>query len=52
MDNYLNRNIVSHIHATPTFLAQYDFSNVASLRRLISGGDLLDQKWFNKSHFY
>lgn len=45
---YLNINNVTHICATPTFLNQYDFNKIPSLRRLISGGELFNGAWYKK----
>lgn len=39
--SYLKTNKVTHIHATPIFLEQHDFSELTSLKRIIFGGDLL-----------
>jgi len=46
--SYLDKNKVTHIHATPTFLEQYDFSNITSLRRIVSGGDIFSKELFEK----
>ncbi|MDA0939097.1 MAG: amino acid adenylation domain-containing protein, partial [Proteobacteria bacterium] len=46
--HYLNKNNVTHIHATPTFLDQYDFTKVLSLKRLIFGGEQLNENCCNK----
>ena len=46
--DYLNVNKVTHIHATPTFLEQYNFKEVPSLKRLIFGGDRLSTQIYHK----
>lgn len=45
---YLNKRKVTHIHATPTFLEQYDFGLIPSLRRLIAGGEKLTPHCYEK----
>ena len=42
--NYLNVNKITHIEAAPTFLQQYDFTKVPSLKRLIFGGEPLNSQ--------
>ena len=42
--NYLNVNKITHIEASPTFLQQYDFHKVPSLKRLIFGGEQLNSQ--------
>ena len=43
---FLSKNKVTHIHATPRFLKEYDFRGIKSIRRIISGGDELDSATF------
>ncbi len=45
---YLQDNRVTHIHATPSFLEQYDFSEVKTLKRIISGGERLSTRLIKK----
>lgn len=46
--DYLNRHKVTHIHATPSFLEQYNFSKIQSVIRIISGGEVLTKECYNK----
>ena len=45
---YLNDNRVTHIHSTPSFLKQLDFTKVPTLKRLIFGGEALTEESFLK----
>lgn len=45
---YLNRHKVTHLHATPSFLEQYDLKQVPSLKRIVSGGDNLSESCYSK----
>ena len=45
---YLHVNQVTHLEASPTFLQQYDFNKVPSLKRLIFGGEQLSQELYSK----
>lgn len=38
---YIKNNRVTHIHATPSFLEQFNFTEIQTLRRVISGGEFL-----------
>jgi non-ribosomal peptide synthetase component F len=40
---YLNLNKVTHIESSPTFLGQYNFSRILTLKRLIFGGEALNK---------
>jgi amino acid adenylation domain-containing protein/non-ribosomal peptide synthase protein (TIGR01720 family) len=44
---YLNRNKVTYIEATPTFLEQFDFVEVLSLRRIVFGGEKLNKSCYD-----
>ncbi|MHB9147923.1 MAG: non-ribosomal peptide synthetase [Candidatus Amoebophilus sp.] len=44
---YLNSNKVTYIDATPTFLEQFDFSEILNLRRIISGGEKLSKSCYD-----
>ena len=39
--DYLNKNQVTYINAVASFLNQYDFNKVPSLKRVIYGGEVL-----------
>ena len=43
----LIRNKVTHIHTTPSFLDILDFSNLRSLRRVVSGGEVFTLKLYD-----
>ena len=45
---YLNKNKVTHIHVTPTFLDLHNFSTVSNLKRLITGGERLNNNCYSK----
>ncbi|MCA0254373.1 MAG: amino acid adenylation domain-containing protein [Proteobacteria bacterium] len=45
---YLTQNNISHIHATPKFIEQFDFKNVPTLKRLVLGGESVSKETFNK----
>lgn len=47
----LIKNKVTHIHATPTFLGNYDFRKISSLKRIISGAELLNMSCYKKLQF-
>ncbi len=46
--DYLNRNRVTHIHSTPRFLEQFDFTKVPTLKRLVFGGEAFTKQNFQK----
>jgi amino acid adenylation domain-containing protein/non-ribosomal peptide synthase protein (TIGR01720 family) len=45
---YLNHNKITHIHAPPIILERYDFRDIPTLRRIISGGDRLTEDIYSK----
>lgn len=55
-ENYLNKNNVTHLHATPSFLENLNPDNFKYLKRIIAGGDIckkeLSDKWKNNASFY
>ncbi|MFN8770205.1 MAG: AMP-binding protein [Neisseriaceae bacterium] len=49
--NYLIINKVTHINATPGILEQFELNNLSSLKRIISGGAVLDSNCYKKISF-
>ncbi|HSU49872.1 MAG TPA: amino acid adenylation domain-containing protein, partial [Segetibacter sp.] len=53
---FIKDNKITHLHATPSFLAALDPANYTSLKRVIAGGDLckkeLAEKWKATVDFY
>jgi amino acid adenylation domain-containing protein/non-ribosomal peptide synthase protein (TIGR01720 family) len=45
---YLNKNKVTHINVTPTFLEQHDFNGIQSLKRVVLGGEPISKKCYQK----
>ena len=46
--NYLRTNKVTHINATPSFIENYDFRQISSVKRLVLGGEQLKESHYNK----
>ena len=42
--SYLNKNNATHLEASPTFIQQYDFSKILTLKRLVCGGEALTKE--------
>ncbi|MCP4214527.1 MAG: amino acid adenylation domain-containing protein, partial [bacterium] len=53
---FIARQAVTHIHAVPSFLMNMELDDTASLKRVISGGDVcpptLAEKWASRCDFY
>jgi non-ribosomal peptide synthetase component F len=46
--DYLNKNKVTHMNATPSFLKQYDLSQVKYLKRLCVSGEAFSEAFYKK----
>ncbi|MCP4218013.1 MAG: AMP-binding protein, partial [bacterium] len=53
---FIAKQAVTHIHAVPSFLMNMELDDTASLKRVISGGDVcpptLAEKWASRCDFY